>query len=150
MKVTIHLILVCFLLTFGCEGEGDNYLKGSIADSFDMKFEFVRARLYDSALSIEYVTKGETKTPIIVTVSTASGPITTGKAYDLKTEGSVSRGEGYGSQLPEVEEGELTLSKYSGEDGSAVVGTFNAIFITAQQNRQTLRGGFDADLVVVE
>ena len=47
----------------GCDDDGANYLKGSITKSYDMSFDSTRVRLYESELSIEYVSgsnQGET------------------------------------------------------------------------------------------
>jgi hypothetical protein len=136
----------------GCEGEGDNYLSGSMTKSFDMDFDSTRVRLYESELAIEYVAESDEgeKIAFRVTINSSEVVLEPGTAYDLATDGTVSRGQGYGSPLPDIESGTLYLDAFSEEDRSNVSGTFNAKFIASDQSIKTLRGGFSASLEVVE
>ncbi len=145
------IIILCVVFG-GCEDTGDNYLEGSMTKSFDMDFDSTRARLYESELSIEYVADSDEGEKIAFRVTINSGEVVleSGTAYNMVTDGSVSRGQGYGSALPELESGTLYLDSFSEEDGSNVSGTFNARFIASDQTIKTLRGGFSASLEVVE
>jgi hypothetical protein len=142
--------LLCVFLS-GCEGDSDNYLSGSMTKSFDMDFDSTRVRLYESELAIEYVDDSDQGEKIAFRVTINSGEVVleSGTAYDLVTDGTVSRGQGYGSPLPAVESGTLYLDAYSAEDGSPVSGSFNAKFVASDQTVKTLRGGFSASLEVV-
>lgn len=135
----------------GCEAEGDNYLDGSLTDRYDLDFDSVRIRLYPSELSIEYVADGSQgeQVALRVTLDAGEGQLASGTVYDLQTQGAITQGEGYGSPLPALESGELTLSAYSGQDGSRTKGKFKARFLTENGTTLTLRGGFSAKLEVV-
>ena len=133
-------------------GEGeDNYLKGSITDSYDMSFDETRARLYESELAIEYVkdSEGGGKVALRIALGLAGGPPAKGRVYDLLTEGTITRGSGLGGELPELESGDLELLEYSAADDSAVQGDFEAVFVTEDNTRQTLRGAFSTKLELV-
>ena len=151
LSIVTLSVAVC-VWTAGCDDQGDNYLEGSIADSYDLDFDKTRARLFESELSIEYVDGGEQGEMVAlrVTLSLRDGPLSEGVVYDLKAEGSVSRGQGMGSDLPDLESGEIELDEYSGKDGSKVKGTFKALFVTSDNTRKNLRGGFSAVLEVVQ
>ena len=153
MKAALITILIALVaLLTGCDDQGDNYLDGSMTKSFDMKFDTTRVRLYESELSVEYVAdtdEGE-KIALRVTINSGEVVLESGTAYDMVTDGTVGRGQGYGSPLPEIESGTLYLDSYSGEDGSHVSGSFTAKFIASDQSIKTLRGGFSAPLDVVE
>ncbi|MCP4606120.1 MAG: hypothetical protein GY847_37345 [Proteobacteria bacterium] len=154
MRIATGLTALTVLLFSlqGCDDSNDNYLKGSITDNYDMDFDKTRVRLYQSELSIEYVldSKQNEKVALRVTLRLTGESLSGGKTYDLQNQGTVSRGQGFGSQLPELLSGEVKLSTYSPENGSAVHGTFEAVFIATDKSRQTLRGGFDAQLEVIE
>jgi hypothetical protein len=151
---SIMAIMCCLLVFVGCDDRGDNYLEGSLTKSYDMKFDNVRVRLYEgSELSIEYVnddSDGE-KVPLRVTINITDVALAEGTTYDLAVHGTVGRGQGYSSgYLPELESGDLTLEKYSPENGSAVKGDFDAIFLETDGSKMTLRGGFSSDIDVVD
>lgn len=144
-------LLLCLAL-LSCDETGDNYIEGSLAKKLKIDFDDVRVRLYQSELSIEYIEKdgdsGE-KVSLRVTLKVSAGPLVEGGSYDLKSAGTVSRGAGYGSPIPEITSGELSLDDYAGEDGSKASGEFKALFSTDDKTQYTLRGGFSAKLEVV-
>ncbi len=150
MKPALKWILLLIILC-GCDETGDNFLDGSLADSYKMDFDSVRVRLYPSELSIEYVQndKNGEKVSLRVTLTRDDAEIAAGQTYDLKELGTISRGQGFNSELPELKSGELKLENFASTDGSDVKGTFEAIFLSSEQNEQTLRGGFAATLEVV-
>lgn len=139
--------------TAGCDKTGDNYLEGSVTDSYNMGFDKVRVRLFPSALSIEYVKNSDNgeKLPLKVTINYPEGEIAAGRDYNLLTEGSIARGAGYDSSpLPTLESGTVHLDSFSGADGSETTGDFEAVYIATTGAKINLRGGFSADLERVE
>jgi len=149
--LAVGLAAAVFAAAASCDKESDNYLDGSLTESYDLDFDDVRIRLYTDELSIEYVaqkSQGE-QVALRVTVDANEVQLAAGTIYDLKTQGSITQGAGYGSPLPDLESGDLTLAKYAGTQGSAVVGNFDARFVTDTGTMLTLRGGFAASLEVV-
>ncbi len=151
---SIMAAMCCLLVFVGCDDRGDNYLEGSLTKAYDMEFDKVRVRLYEgSEFSIEYVKNdsGGEKVPLRVTINITDVALAEGTTYDLAVHGTVGRGQGYSSgYLPELESGDLTLEKYSPENGSAVKGDFDAIFLETDGSKMTLRGGFSSDIDVVD
>ena len=79
------------------------------------RFTSVRARLYPSELSIEYVADAEDegeKVALRVTLNVVQGLPETEVVYDLFADGNVGRGEGYGSGLPDLDSGTLELTAF--------------------------------------
>ena len=130
----------------------DNFLDGSLVESYGMRFDETRARLYDSELSLEFV-DNLTQPDIVslrVTVPNTPklGPNTT---LDLvKDGGHIARGEGYESPLPELDSGALRISDYAAREGAKVDGRFRAVFFTPEQSRLVVRGAFDTTLEIVD
>ena len=153
MKRTFEIILIlAAVFLIRCEDDGDNYIKGSLAENYDMSFDEARVRLYPSELSVEYVVDSEQgeKVALRVTLRVSGSTLSPGETYDLVKQGTIGRGQGFGSPLPAMESGEIELEEYSSEQGSCVKGSFEALFIASDKSRQSLRGGFSADLEVVE
>lgn len=136
----------------GCDEQEDNYLKGSLVKAYKIKFDSTRVRLYTSELSIEYVTKGSQGELISlrVTVDAEDEGIQTGQGYDLMEQGAIQRGQGFGSELPEMLSGTLTFSDYIPQDGGTVSGEFQAVFLGTNGAQLSLRGGFGDSLEVVQ
>ncbi|MDJ0764040.1 MAG: hypothetical protein QNJ97_13745 [Myxococcota bacterium] len=152
MRTSLRCAAIVVLLSLSCEDDRENYLEGSITKSYDMSFDSTRVRLYESELSIEYIddsANGE-MIPLRVSLRVADALPQTGGVYDLTVVGTVSRGPGYGSELPELETGELTLSAYEDAAGADVTGAFDAVFLSTEGNRKSLRGGFSAELEIVK
>jgi len=146
------MALLAVLVLGGCGGVGANYLDGSLAASYDLTFDEVRVRLYDSELSVEYVVAADQGEMVAlrVTVEVSGDPsLSEGGVYDLLERGTVGRGEGFGSALPELESGELELDRYSSAAGDEVKGTFSATFVAADESRLNVHGAFLSDLEVV-
>jgi len=85
-----------------------------------------------------------------VTVDVAGKTVQAGMSFDLEEEGSIQRGQGFGSELPELKSGTLTLLDYAPENASHVSGEFQAVFIGTNGAELSLRGGFAAPLEVVQ
>lgn len=146
--VLLGLVVICL----GCDERGDNYVAGSVANTYRIKFDSVRIRQYASELSIEYIEKaseGE-KISLKVTLDLDDGLLQAGTIYDLADRGDITRGAGYGSDLPDLDSGELKLKSYGSASGSEVQGTFSSIFMAQDGSKSNLRGGFKASLEVVE
>lgn len=135
----------------GCAEDPDNFLRGSLTDTYNLEFTAIRSRLYDSELSIEYL-YADTETPETVTlrVTLYNDQLSADSTYDLLTKGFVGRSDVYGGSLPDMDEGELTLEQFNEEDGAAISGRFRARFVTPDETRLTLRGGFLTTIERVE
>ena len=151
-RFVVMIALVAIAVVASCDDEQDNYLDGSLTERYDLGFDSVRIRLYPSELSIEYVADGSQgeQVALRVTLDANEAPLAANTIYDLTTQGSISQGDGYGSPLPDIETGELTLDEYAGTDGSKVKGDFEATFVTDNGTTLSLRGGFSAKLEVVQ
>ena len=149
--IAIASVLIAALTA--CDDKGDNYLDGSLADNYDMDFDSVRIRLYDSELAIEYVqeTGSGDLVPLRLTINTNMVALEADTIYDLAEYGTVTRGQGFDSSyLPDLKEGTLTLDGYSGEAGSNVNGSFEATFSESDGATTTLWGGFSSSLEIPE
>ncbi len=148
------VLLVIITLMQGCNQDSDNYLDGSITDSYDMGFDSVRIRSYPAtALSVEYIATGDhgEKIPLRVTIDKDAVDIKTGVEYSFLKDATIARGAGYDSSpLPDLDSGSVTLSEYSVESGSVTKGSFSAVFISSTGSKLNLRGDFSGNLEVVE
>lgn len=154
-KISKCAIVLCMSLFFwGCNEDDENFLEGSITDSYNMRFDFVRIRLYpESALSIEYVyTKDEGEViPLRVTIDRPEASLVSSTDYTVLMVGSIARGVGYDtSPLPTIESGTIHLDKYSGANGSEIAGSFKSVFVSSSGSKLNLRGGFSGTLERVE
>ena len=153
MRKTLMLLVLlgCWATLAGCDPQEGNWLDGSLADSYDLRFDYVRARLYDSELSMEYVVDAEEgeKVALRVTLNVRDGLPETGVVYDLFADGDVGRGQGFGSSLPDLESGTVEFEEFVADPGNPIAGTFEAVFLTADDSQYTLRGGFESELEVV-
>ncbi len=143
--------LLALLAThLSCDDQGDVYLKGSVVKNYNIKYDDVRVLLLEGRFAVEYTSEStEGNTALGIELNSNQVQLAKGKTYNLMRYGAVYRDGNFGA-LPELESGELTLDSYSGKKGSEVVGSFNAKFVTPTGSLQNLRGGFSADLEVVE
>jgi len=151
-RVCLLLTLFAVLALGGCGGVGSNYLDGSLSASYDLTFDEVRVRLYDSELSVEYVVAADQGEMIALRVTVevdGDAALAEGGVYDLLERGTVGRGEGFGSALPELESGELQLNRYGSADGDEIKGDFSATFVAADESRLNVHGAFLSQLEVV-
>ncbi|MBN2529312.1 MAG: hypothetical protein JXR76_23190 [Deltaproteobacteria bacterium] len=136
----------------GCDEDEDNYLEGSMTDSYDFGFDSVRAVLYPSSVSIDYMKSkdGQPLFPCKVTINTPPSEIKTGVDYKIDgEEASLVQGAGYGTlELPPISSGKIRLDEFAGKAGSTVSGSFEALFTGSKGNILNLRGGFNAKLIV--
>lgn len=143
---------IFFAALCGCDEDEDNYLEGSMTDSYDFGFDSVRAVLYPSSVSIDYMKSkdGQTLFPCKVTINTPPSEIKAGVDYPIDgLAASLVQGAGYGTlELPEISSGKIRLDAFSGQAGSTVSGSFEALFTGSKGNTLNLRGGFNAKLMV--
>ncbi|MCK5689950.1 hypothetical protein KAI87_11805 [Myxococcota bacterium] len=144
-------LLLGLLSLSACGDEGPNYLEGSLADSYSIEFDSVRARLYESELSIEYVESsgGDEKISLRLAIRRNAAELAEGGSYDLVDISTVSRGSGYDSDIPTIESGAIRFDRYAESDGSKIEGEFDALFEMTDGSKKTLRGGFETTLEVV-
>lgn len=144
MRRAIWLMVAVALGTVvsGCRPEV-NSLEGSVSSRYDLSFETTRVRLYDSALSIEYV-REDGQVPVRVTLDRRESSTIASGSYDLVERGEV-RGRVDETRLPPLESGTLELEMPSREEGTRVTGSFD-VRVEADETTLTLRGEFAADL----
>ena len=149
LKSFLLVALAFFTAVSGCKDDEDNYIDGSLVKNYNISYDGVRALLYSSSLSVEYMSDTVDGVAALRVTLNADGLIlAAGKTYDLLEYGSVTRFSDLGS-LPELQSGELTLTEFSEEDGSPVAGNFHAVFVTDDGVTLNLRGAFAVDLEVV-
>ncbi|MDX9720753.1 MAG: hypothetical protein RBU37_08390 [Myxococcota bacterium] len=143
----VSSLLVAFALLSGLAGAcEDSSLSGSLTDYYNTDFDRVRARLYSSELTIEYVREtGEV--PVRVSLRRGDAGIGTG-SHDLTTRGGVT-GRSGDMDIPPFISGQLQLDDFSAKPGAAVKGEFTAKFQTGK-DELSLSGSFSTKLEVVE
>jgi len=141
----IFILGYCCLLSLGCDDDKDNYLEGSLTDSYNMSFDNVKVGLFTDELSIEYLSGN--KKPLKLTVKISDQGLLTDTKYDLFDDVNLTRSPDYAtSPLPNIESVELTFSQISDQAGEQVSGKFKALFEGHGGNTLILRGGFSAKL----
>jgi hypothetical protein len=135
-------ISALFLLA-GCTT--DNTLSGSLSDFYHLQFDSVRARLYSSELSIEYVSRATGAVPVRVTLRVREKEPVAGKSFDLEKYGDVTGRLPDGTEIPRFTGGELVLDEYEPELDAPIKGSFDATF-RAARDTLSLSGTFEAEL----
>jgi len=133
-------------LLAACGGEGE--LEGSVSDVYRLGHDDVRARLYDSALSIEYA-RDDGSVPVRVSLRLEDVSPEAGNSYDLGEHGSITGQLADGTSIPPFIDGKLTLDSYRPRQGAAVVGVFTGTF-DGVRDTLSLRGEFDTTLELVD
>ena len=148
--VTGRLVLAVVLVSLvGCTDDEENYIDGSLVKNYNITYESVRARLYSSDLSVEYMSDTiDGVAALRINLDTDGLILAAGKTYDLAMYGSATRYNDLGS-LPELVSGELTITEFSETNGAPVAGNFHALFETDDGVSLNLRGAFAVDLEVV-
>lgn len=148
----VAMCVALMLLTAMATGSGcavdEGELSGSLGEFYNLRCDQVRARLYDSELSIEYIDGATNEVSVRVTLRRGdrdpSGPDT----VDLLLAGDVT-GSSKGTLIPRFSEGTLRLNTYSPTAGAQVVGDFDVIFDVGT-SEVALRGDFDTTLELVD
>ncbi len=123
----------------------DNSLSGSLGDFYRLQFDLVRARLYSSELSIEYVSKSTGAVPVRVTLRVDEVELEADRTYDLDEHGDISGRLPDGMEMLPLVEGELTLEQFAPELDARVKGSFEAK-LRAERDTLSLSGTFDTEL----
>lgn len=140
------MLLISFVILTACS-EDEAALSGSLENFYDISYSTVRARLYDSELSIEYI-REDLQVPVRVTLRKLSTGMLGPGAYDLSALGSIS-GRSRDNDIPRMISGKIELDTYSPVNGAEIVGSFDAKFATGN-DEATLAGEFSTVLEVVE
>ncbi len=138
------------LVGAGCR-TAPNFLDGSLVDVYNLQFDETRIRLYDSELSIEYVDNLTATGMVALRLTAQNTPkLKSKERYDLIKTGNIGRGEGYESPFPELDSGHIRLDRFGRKADDKITGNFRAIFITPEDDKLTVSGGFTAELEIVE
>jgi len=140
------LLLALVALSLGC-ANSDNSLAGSVSEFYPLSFATVRARLYDSELSIEYV-RANGETVVRVTVRRDDKDPTGPGTIDLEAVGDITGSAG-GVPLPPFVDGSLVFNDYRAKDGALVGGHFEGR-LESGDARLSLSGTFDTRLDLVD
>ena len=147
MRAAPSLILCVLAVTaVGCSST-DNTLAGSLSEVYNLTFEGVRARLYTSELSIEYVDR-YAAVPVRVTLRLAEVEPAADHTYDLAEVGDISGRLPSDTEIPRFTDGTLALGDYLAEPDADVSGSFDAKFATGRDTL-SLSGSFQTTLEVV-
>lgn len=138
---------VCLALTLpACDLNAE--LSGSLSDVYRLDHEHVRARLYESELSIEYV-RNDGSVPVRVTCGRRVGkPLGKGD-FDIGSRGAVTGQLSDGTTIPKFLDGNLKLDEFQARDGAPISGSFDARF-DGGRDTLSLSGSFDTELEVID
>ena len=145
-RVATRLLWACLLLvTVGCGAEEEQDLTGTLADSYDLSYDFVRVRLAPTELTVDYVrTSGEM--PVQVMVRRDSREVAGPETINLVEHGAIT-GISKGAAMPDLTSGTLVFEQYEPRHGSRVKGHFDGKF-SSSSGEVTLHGDFETDLEV--
>ncbi len=141
-----YFILAMALMLVGCS-EDEGALRGSLENFYDISYSTLRARLYPSELSIEYVQE-DLQVPVRVTLRKLSTGMLAPGAYDLTALGTIS-GRSRDNDIPKMISGKIVLDTYTPVNGSTISGSFEAKFATGQ-DQASLAGEFSTTLEVID
>lgn len=144
-------LALLFLPVLSACPEPPNSLEGSSDELFDLSFDEVRIRLYQSSVTstqIEYMRKSEDGSAMdIVAQITLTQPE---GGFPAETDILFSQVDGHihriapGDDYPGLEEGHVLFHAGGNKVDEQTTGEFSAIF----ENRRTLRGNFDAKMTL--
>ena len=145
-KQVIGLLL--FVLTaMGSTASGtQNDISGSLTDFYDVKFDGVRARLYSTALAIEFWRENG-EVPVRLTLRIGEQPPKPGD-FDLMTLGAIT-GRSDDQDIPFTTSATLTLDEFTPRSGTTISGSFDASF-RAGGDKLSLSGTFETTLNVID
>ncbi|MEO0321601.1 MAG: hypothetical protein AAF447_01455 [Myxococcota bacterium] len=144
--------LAMLALLSALPGCASDELDGSLGSVYPLGFRSVRARLYSSSLSIEYV-RGDGSVPVRVTMDRAA-VLATPEAIDLRESGDITGRLATDQEIPRFTTGDAAVTPLevngAGEVTSARVrGSFGATFEVGPEEVLALDGSFDAPLEIV-
>jgi hypothetical protein len=143
--VAAGLLLLCSGGMAGCQNDATR-LSGSIGKVYDLSYETVRVRLYESELAVEYV-REDGQIPVKVIVEREGEPLEA-RVYQLSERGDLL-GRVDDRRLPPLEGGTIRLRNFGTEAGAVVEGRFDARLVSGETTF-TLQGRFDGSLEVVD
>ena len=143
--VAVGLLVLCSGGMAGCQNDATR-LNGSIGKLYDLTFDHVRVRLYESEFAVEYV-REDGQIPVKVVVE-RRGESLERRTYDLAERGDVL-GRVDDRRLPPLEGGTIRLRSFGTESGDIVEGRFD-VRLTSGDTTFTLQGRFDGAVEVVD
>lgn len=131
----------------------DNELSGSLDQVYRLQFDQVRARMYSSEFSVEYLVSKSGVVPIRLTLHIKSlrednKKLKSGETYDLDKYGDITGRQADGTELFRFSSGKLTLDEYKREQDAEIRGNFDSKF-RAGDDTFTLTGDFLTELELV-
>jgi hypothetical protein len=142
--IAAALSVFFFLALGGCD-EDEGELSGSVSEFYPIGYDFVRARLYSSELSVEYVRESG-EVPVRVTLRRAEIALEPG-SYDLKAVGDIS-GRSRRHEMPRMASGTVEFTALEPAEGARVRGEFSAT-VQAGDNLASVKGRFDTTLEII-
>jgi hypothetical protein len=142
------LIIGCAALWLGaCAGRGGS-VHGSVGEVYDLRFDVVRARLYETELALEYA-RSDGAVPVRVSVSRVA--LESGRReLALGVDADVGGTTRDGSTMPSAESGTVRLDRFDPWGGDPRVrGSFDARIPTTTAVLE-LVGDFDLPLEIVD
>lgn len=140
------LYITLLLTTAGCTS--DNSLSGSLSSAYHLQFDLVRARLYSSELSIEYVSSSSGAIPVRLTLRRKEKEPRADSEYDLLKHGDITGRLPDGTEIYRFTSAKLQLDEYRPDMDARVSGSFDAKF-RAGRDTLSLTGTFDTELELV-
>ncbi|MEM1414335.1 MAG: hypothetical protein AAGH15_05525 [Myxococcota bacterium] len=147
-----RLALLALLAAAG--GCADDTLDGSLGAVYPLGFSDVRARLYSSSLSIEYV-RGDGSVPVRLTLDREFA-LANPRDIDLRMHGDLTGRLANDQEIPRFTEGEATISPIELDPVTGelltprVTGSFGARFQVNPDEVLALDGSFDAAIELVD
>jgi hypothetical protein len=131
----------------------DNELSGSLDQVYRLQFDLVRARMYSSALSIEYVAvkSGVVRVRLTIDLKTLreeNKKLKSGESYNLAKYGDITGRQADGTEIFRFTSGKLTLDEFDKRQDAEIRGSFDAKF-RAGDDVFALSGNFFSELDLV-
>lgn len=137
--------MVALVGVAGCEA--DNSLGGSVGEVYELSFQTVEARLFESEFAVEYIREDE-QIPVRVIVERREGSEISQGEISLDNRGTVVGRVGP-RRLPRFKSGRLQLDRFRPEQGAPVEGSFESR-LQAEDSEFSIRGTFSTRLDVVD
>lgn len=145
MTGRLMILLAAAAVLVACDEKGGS-IEGSLSDVYDLTFESIRARLYETDLSIEYV-NAEGEVVVRLTDNRARMEPAPGAVVDLMTQGDITGTSG-GVTIPRITKGTMKINRFMPYENARITGSFEAVFL-AGTNELSLSGDFAVRIEVV-
>lgn len=146
MKLMPRAAIAATLLALTSCGVETSTLTGSLERFYKLNYTQVRARLYASELAIEYVNENG-EVPVRITVI-RSPKLGRERVFTLPEDGRVN-GRVKDTDLPEMNDGMVTLTSFTVEQGALLTGEFGANFQVGEDTA-ALAGTFETTLEIID